>query len=385
MYKVTIKGLFTPDYVPGAPPNALFSPLTVVSHARRFSALSLYGYATEGIKEVAETGNNSKLLQELSSESAMPFVKSVASTDGPFDGDAEASVVVMVDCKMSVITAVSMLAPSPDWIIAAANINMWNGEYFKEKMEGQLHIYDAGTDSGATFLAEDMPTMPRENIAPLGEPFTMPVANYTIERVYTGCRKVKYDLTLKNLWTTERFPGAPEKRMLSPLTAFSHSKRFSAFMLSGYASAGVQKIAEEGDNSVFLEELAGDGAKVFIKDVSTTDGPALMGKNFTVELELDCMHSYVSFISMLAPSPDWIVAKTSVNAMENGRFKRMMEGELLAYDAGTDSGETATAENMPTDPKEHIAMLQGAPFYGQAVAKWTLKKRVGMGEKVESN
>lgn len=372
-YRLTLTSLVSPTLIPSAPDNLFFSPVTAFTHSRRFSSLVRYGYASSAIQLIAEKGDNSELLAELRSDSAKPFVKSIATSPAVQAGEV-VHLDVSVDCHMPFLTAVSMVAPSPDWMIAIANMDLRDNGVFVPRRDGMLKIYDAGTDSGMTFMAPDSGTDPRENIAPLlmfDEPY---VAKYSIVRVASGCPKATYELSVRNVWTTERFGSVPEGSVLSPLTAVSHTRRFSPFVLYGYATKGVEAIAERGDNSVMLEELRSAAAKPFVKTIAAADGPVKQGETFSVRLEVDCETSRVSFISMVAPSPDWIVAKANMDLFEDGAFVPRRMGVLRVYDAGTDSGETVSAEDEDTKPRENIAPLMGEPFRGRHAAWYVIRK-----------
>lgn len=390
-YELQVTTLFTKANFAFAPQTAHLSPLTAFSHSRRFSAFVLYGYATPGVKLVAETGDNSVLLRELKS----PLVNHVsAASSAAFAGDVF-TLDVKVDCNAPFVSAVTMIAPSPDWIVAISSMDMRGPDgQFVAKREGDLMVYDAGTDSGATLTAPDKASKPVQNIAPLeGAPFNgRPAASYVLtlkggknmamprRMMPSGmgsagkCPTAKYRLTVTNLWMKPRFSVVPDGAALSPLTAASHSRRFSALTLYGYASPGVQAIAEGGDNSVLKEELAMPGARPFVKDVVEAAGPTMPGKKTTIDIEVDCMFSIVSFLSMVAPSPDWFVAKANVETFVKGKFVRKMTGPLAVYDAGTDSGRTLMAKDSKTSPRENIAPLLGKPFGGRAVARYSLMK-----------
>ena len=71
----------------------------------------------------------------------------------------------------------------------------------------------------------------------------------------------------------------------------------------------------------------------------------------------------VSLVSMIAPSPDWFVGVDSLNLFEDGAFVDEKIVTLYAYDAGTDSGETYTSPDNPTDPQEPIFKIEGYQFY----------------------
>ena len=58
----------------------------------------------------------------------------------------------------------TMLAPSPDWILGVHGLNMVQGGEFVEEMTIDLSLYDAGTDSGVSYESPDLDTQPRGTI-----------------------------------------------------------------------------------------------------------------------------------------------------------------------------------------------------------------------------
>lgn len=86
------------------------------------------------------------------------------------------SVILNVNCRHPFVTVVGMIAPSPDWIVQINNRNLFDEETgrFIKFDSGRLIAYDSGVDSGREFTDPgnpdlDIPTVPRENIAPLVE------------------------------------------------------------------------------------------------------------------------------------------------------------------------------------------------------------------------
>lgn len=354
----------------------MLSPFTAFTHSRRFSAFVLSGFATHGVQNVAEIGDNSVLIEELQAETAAPFIHSMATNDAPiFDGDTFTAE-LEVNCEYTRISFISMVAPSPDWFIGVDNMNLFQGGFFIDRAEGDLFVYDAGTDSGTTFDAPDEVTDPQQNIAPLnGEPFNgVPVASYVIEKVVPECPTASYELTFINQLTEPTFENLPETAMLSPLTGASHNYRFSALVRFGFATQGVQNVAEIGDNTVLIEELESEEAAPFVLSIDAADAPATRGESFSINLDVDCDHTLITAISMVAPSPDWFITIPNMNVLVDGRFIVGRSGTLRVYDAGTDSGETFEAEDLVTDPRENIAPLIGEPFNGIPVAQYVLRR-----------
>ena len=63
------------------------------------------------------------------------------------------------------MSLLSMLGPSPDWIVgvSALELCLKNCSWVNEKVMN-LYLWDAGTDSGVTYLSPNAPTIPQERI-----------------------------------------------------------------------------------------------------------------------------------------------------------------------------------------------------------------------------
>ena len=197
VYQVTFFNFLTPKIFGGLIPSdgLVFSPLTVAGHSNRASILTVRGFASKEIEAVAETGDNSGLIQVLKDLSRRRHgVKSFASASGPTAPGQSTTLTVKVDCENPFISAVSMIAPSPDWMVLIANMNMFSSDLrtFTSQSSGFLTAYDAGTDDGRDFTPSDpsfdMPTNPQKNIAPLVEDDTdrfngRTVGKYIVNRI----------------------------------------------------------------------------------------------------------------------------------------------------------------------------------------------------------
>jgi hypothetical protein len=57
-----------------------------------------------------------------------------------------------------------MIAPSPDWFVGVSSLNLLeNGQWASNKVV-DLYAYDAGTDSGTTYISANSVTSPPVNI-----------------------------------------------------------------------------------------------------------------------------------------------------------------------------------------------------------------------------
>lgn len=202
-YRVTFEATWSPATHPQAyPAGAHFSRLIGVAHNRVQSAcigncddVVLFRpgkVASPGVRAMAERGDNALLRQELLAllpprlvaatvfESRLPFIDS----PGRFVDT------VQVDAQHPLITAVSMIAPSPDWFVALESASLLDASgQWQPHLSVPARAYDAGTDSGPTFDSPDQPTTPAQPVALISSgPLapggtTVPLGTFHLERI----------------------------------------------------------------------------------------------------------------------------------------------------------------------------------------------------------
>lgn len=134
--------------------------------------------ATSGIEDMAETGNNGDLQDEIDALVNSGLALNRVNGSGLGGGTEMTSVTIDVTEEFSLVTLVSMIAPSPDWFVAAENVALFQNGEFLENVTFNGISYDSGTDSGSSFNSGDDDTNPAENIlliadAPLGNGTTI--------------------------------------------------------------------------------------------------------------------------------------------------------------------------------------------------------------------
>ena len=81
----------------------------------------------------------------------------------------------------------TMLGPSPDWFVGIDSVSLRENDDWLERIERELHAYDAGTDDGVTFTSANADSDPQDAIERiLGAPFAAPaapLARIVVERV----------------------------------------------------------------------------------------------------------------------------------------------------------------------------------------------------------
>lgn len=98
--------------------------------------------------------------------------------------------------------------------------------------------------------------------------------------------------------------------------------------------------------------------------------PNVTGKTFAV-FRVDSKHHLVSLVSMIDPSPDWIVGVSGLElCLANCSWIDQKTLNLYPWDAGTDSGPTYTSPDQPTHPKDVVRRIKSdfpndprSPFY----------------------
>ena len=142
-----------------------------------------------------------------------------------------------------------------------------------------------------------------------------------------------FEVTLTNLTN-----GQP----LSPIAVIAHQDAYSVFTVGGAATAGLEQLAEGGDNSALLAEADADAAVMASASGAAAIGPAGSETVTVTVLQSELPGLTISLSSMLVNTND---AVTGVNAVPVGAFaagdSRTMRS--IAYDAGTEANTEAAA------------------------------------------
>jgi hypothetical protein len=159
------------------PADAHFSRLIGAAHAERLGAaiggtVSTYHglfqagqLAGLGIKNMAERGDNTALRAEIQAQQPEAVFDWFESRATYVNSPGELIDTVEVNGQYPLLSAVSMIAPSPDWFVALESQNMLDAAgRWRTHVMVEARAYDAGTDSGPTFTSPDAPTRPAQPI-----------------------------------------------------------------------------------------------------------------------------------------------------------------------------------------------------------------------------
>lgn len=153
----------TPPHAPpnDMPPTLVFTPFVGAVHSTDFTLWDVSdanvpeaskARATNGLEDVAETGDPTALKAELE---AADDVASVVESDAT-GGTADAMTGTFDINQDQVFSLVTMLAPSQDWFTGVHGLSLFVDGAWVETMTMNLVAYDAGTDSDNTFTFNDI-------------------------------------------------------------------------------------------------------------------------------------------------------------------------------------------------------------------------------------
>ena len=159
------------------PQGAHLSPMVAWSHRLKNILLKENTLAGSGIEIMAETGAPQKLTEEIQ-ENIRTGTTLTYSTGSVFNAPGEDETDITMMRNAPYITVVSMIAPSPDWFIAARNIQLYENGRWLDRVSIPAVLYDAGTDSGTTFTAGNDDTNPQDLITKITNAPSIPIASF---------------------------------------------------------------------------------------------------------------------------------------------------------------------------------------------------------------
>lgn len=173
----------------------------------------------------------------------------------------------------------------------------------------------------------------------------------------------QYTFAMPEVRISPRVPGTlPEGVKFSdPLVFVAHARDAAPFDVDDTASDGLRLLAETGAPDALLGEAQAASMDI----VAAHFGQLLqvfLSPDPSIELSLE--RPCLSYAQRIDPSSDWFIGFSNVCATDDeGRWMDAVSAELLAYDAGTATGEAFQEKSGDTDPREPIALLDAEPYF----------------------
>lgn len=193
---------------------------------------------------------------------------------------------------------------------------------------------------------------------------------------------VTYEVTFDNTWSnvTHPDPNFPTSNYhYSRLVGTTHNNTITLWREGQHATPGIENVAELGYHIPLDAEvnahIANGDAYSWIRDDSSLYPDANGVGQMVHQFDTDANNPYVSLVSMIAPSPDWIVGVDSLNLQDaSGNWLQTVTVTAYPYDAGTEEGIGYSLSNPATDPHEPISNITGvSPFSNQPLGTFTFE------------
>ncbi|XP_044255568.1 spondin-1 [Tribolium madens] len=168
-YSMIFEGIWSNKTHPKDFPFSLwlthFSDVIGASHEKNFSFWGEGQIASEGFRSLAEWGSVRLLETELRAKSK--YLRTIIKAAGLWypNVNTNTSANFRVDRRHHLISLSSMLGPSPDWVVGVNGLNLClKNCTWIEDLIIDLFPYDAGTDSGVSYMSPNAETKPRERM-----------------------------------------------------------------------------------------------------------------------------------------------------------------------------------------------------------------------------
>lgn len=189
-YRVTFDSTWSAATHPqDIPPDPHFSGLIGGTHNSSVRFWQEGTPASDGIRNMAELGRKTPLDAEIMAAISGRTAEHLLSGGGIALSPGSVSLEFPISRDYSLVTLVSMVAPSPDWFVGVSSLSLFeNGQWVDERTIS-LRPYDAGTDSGTTYNSPDQATSPRQSVSLIqGPPFSSggqvnPLGTFTFRRL----------------------------------------------------------------------------------------------------------------------------------------------------------------------------------------------------------
>lgn len=167
-YSVTFTRLWTDKTHPFEYPEAgvltgpHFSGLIGATHGDGYAIFKEGTLPTPGLEKLSEEGKHSPLDQEIKDAITAGKAGALFETGPIRDASKTEMVTFTVSSQFPMVSAVAMIAPSPDWFAGAANVNLMEGGQWVSSKSVDLSAYDSGGDDGTTYKAADKDNNPKK-------------------------------------------------------------------------------------------------------------------------------------------------------------------------------------------------------------------------------
>jgi hypothetical protein len=167
--------------------------------------------------------------------------------------------------------------------------------------------------------------------------------------------EARYSLTVTGKWISPGF-SVPAGVHFTTFLGMVHNNETYLWKDNTKASLGVENVAESGNTTQLrldVDSIIAVGKAISLIAISA---PLSTGSS-KMNIYCNSNYSYISFESMLAPTPDWFTGLSGFNLFQNNKWISDTTINLYAWDAGTEDGDVFGYNNPATAPQQNIHLL----------------------------
>lgn len=150
--------------------GAHLSRMRGATHNSRYTLFADGRTASSGLQSLAERGRTDILLAEMEDAKERGRLGETFASEGTAVPGTMTATFSATE-EHNLVSFATMLAPSPDWFTGGAAVPLLRDGQWIERVELTLWPWDAGTDSGLTWTADNDETQPRESMRLLIAPY----------------------------------------------------------------------------------------------------------------------------------------------------------------------------------------------------------------------
>jgi Spondin_N len=170
--------------------------------------------------------------------------------------------------------------------------------------------------------------------------------------------QARYSVEVTGKWALPDFT-VPAGVHFTNFVGMIHNTNATLWQEGKLATLGIENVAEVGSSAALLLEIDTIiEKKNALSLIFFTPPGSISSKKANFYCNSD--YSRLSFISMIAPSPDWFTGLSNFNLYENQRWITDTTFQLFVYDAGTEEGDVFGYNNPPTMPQQNIVRLEAS-------------------------
>ena len=145
------------------PDDAHFSGIVGATHDGGYHIFTDGGTATDGLEALSERGAHSPLDREIKAAIDAGKAGAFFESDPLFSFPGTLGATFTADEAHPFVSVVAMVAPSPDWFTGVSTVPLHTAKGWVETVTLPLWVWDAGTDTGTTYHADDADAQPRQS------------------------------------------------------------------------------------------------------------------------------------------------------------------------------------------------------------------------------